>query len=266
MFTNPGFTLADQLSGIVELFRKALWADPRTRGLGALSVAIWQRVRGFERRFSRLYAMWKAGTLPPARPAAVTGVDRGAGSEARRAGDGLSAVDVARMRPASMLPGAFRWLQGMLPNSAATLAAGVGSLCWNYPEMAEFHAACPRVGRILRPMCRMAGLKPPAWLALPNRGRVSRGDGATAPPPPHPSPVKGEGERRRRRTPREVAEAAIARSERTGKPIDPRKIGAVAFGYVLHWPRDGNCPPPEIGYGGRWRRPPKDYKPPGDGE
>jgi len=44
---------------------------------------------------------------------------------------------------------------------------------------------------------------------------------------------------RRRRTPREVAEAAIARSERTGKPIDPRKIGAVAFGYVLHWPATG---------------------------
>ena len=71
---------------------------------------------------------------------------------------------------------------------------------------------------------------------------------------------------RRRRTPREVAEAAIARSERTGKPIDPRKIGAVAYGYVLHWPRDGNCPPPEVGYGGRWRRPPKDYKPPKDWE
>ena len=70
----------------------------------------------------------------------------------------------------------------------------------------------------------------------------------------------------RRRTPREVAEAAIARSEATGKPIDPRKIGSVAYGYVLHWPRDGNCPPPEIGYGGRWRRPPKDYKPPQDGE
>jgi hypothetical protein len=69
-----------------------------------------------------------------------------------------------------------------------------------------------------------------------------------------------------------VAADAIAWSERTGKPIDPRKIGAVAYGYVLHWPRDGNCPPPEIGYGGRWRRPPKgaapsrDYKPPGDGE
>ena len=89
---------------------------------------------------------------------------------------------------------------------------------------------------------------------------------------PRPSPQSGEGAngaggaKRRRRTPREVAEDAIARSERTGKPIDPRKIGAVAFGYVLHWPRDGNCPPPEVGYGGRWRRPPKDYKPPKDWE
>ena len=69
---------------------------------------------------------------------------------------------------------------------------------------------------------------------------------------------------RRRWTPREVTADAIAWSERTGKPIDPTKIGAVAYGYVLHWPRDGNCPPPEIGYGGRWRRPPKDYKPPED--
>ena len=68
---------------------------------------------------------------------------------------------------------------------------------------------------------------------------------------------------RRRRTAREVAAAAIAWSNRTGKPIDPRKIGAVAFGYVLHWPRDGNCPPPEIGYGGRMFPPlPKDYEGP----
>ena len=63
-----------------------------------------------------------------------------------------------------------------------------------------------------------------------------------------------------------MAAEAIAKSERTGKPIDPKKIGAVAFGYTLHWPRDGNCPPPEIGYGGRWRKPPKDYKPPEDEE
>jgi hypothetical protein len=79
--------------------------------------------------------------------------------------------------------------------------------------MQEFHAACPQVGRILRPMCRMAGLKPPEWLALPRRGRVSGKD--TSPRlirSAAQSPQSGEGEvRRRRRTPREVAEAAIAR-------------------------------------------------------
>ena len=64
MFSNPAFTLADQLFWIVDCFRKSMWADPRTRGLGSLSVAIWVRVQGLERRFSALYAMWKAGTLP----------------------------------------------------------------------------------------------------------------------------------------------------------------------------------------------------------
>ena len=141
--------------------------------------------------------------------------------------------------------------------SAGTLGGGVDSLVRNYPEMQVFVAECPQVGRVLRPLLRMAGLGVPEYLALPKRGRA-RNDGAGAPPPPRlvrsaaQSPVKGEGEvRRRRRTPREVAAAAIARSLRTGKPVDPRKIGAVAFGYVLHRPRDDNCPPPEIGYGGR---------------
>src|SRR5438270_13397702 len=67
MFPNPAFTLADQLFWIVDYFRKAMWADPRTRGLGALSVALWNRVKGLEQRFSKLYAMWKAGTLPKRR-------------------------------------------------------------------------------------------------------------------------------------------------------------------------------------------------------
>ena len=52
MFTNPGFTLADQFLGMVDCFRKAMWAEPRTRGLGVLAVAIWQRVRGLNGGFS----------------------------------------------------------------------------------------------------------------------------------------------------------------------------------------------------------------------
>ena len=66
----------------------------------------------------------------------------------------------------------------------------------------------------------------------------------------------------RRLPPREQAEDAIRRSEATGKAIDVKKFHPVGFGYFLHPPRDGNCPPPEIGYGGRWRPLPKDYEPP----
>jgi hypothetical protein len=47
-----------------------------------------------------------------------------------------------------------------------------------------------------------------------------------------------------------------------GKPVNLKRLSAVAYGYVLHPPRDGNCPPPEIGYGGRsFPSLPKDYVP-----
>ncbi len=67
MFTNPGFTLGDQMYWIVDLFLKTLAPEACHRRVGSLSVAVWQRVKRLERRFSALYARWKAGTLAPAR-------------------------------------------------------------------------------------------------------------------------------------------------------------------------------------------------------
>ena len=165
-----------------------------------------------------------------------------------------------------MLPRRFGWLKSLiLPESRHCIDA-FNWLLYGNEEMKEVMAAAPaQIGRVLRPFCHFLGLEVPAELRLPRRRRVRRNDTS-----PRPSPQGGEGangaDRARRRTPREVAADALRWSEQTGKAIDPRKIGAVAYGYVLHWPRDGNCPPPEIGYGGRWRRPPRDYKPPGDGE
>jgi hypothetical protein len=270
MLTDPALTLADQIAWIVELFCKTMAAEACKRRAGSLSVALWERTRRFGRRFCALYAAWKAGKLPAVRRDRAVAHPSLQLPRSRGGGVTLSELDMARTRPVSVMPRAFRWMQRMLPMSAGTLASGVGSIVWNHPEIRTFVAEVPQVGRILRPMCRLAGLTPPEWLALPKRRRVSRKDTS-----PRPSPQSGEGaigadganpQRRRRRTPREIAAAAIARSERTGKPIDPTKIGAVAFGYTLHWPRDGNCPPPEIGYGGRRRRPPKDYKPPQEWE
>jgi hypothetical protein len=103
MFPNPAFTLADQLFWIVDCFRKAMWGDPRTRGLGALSVAIWNRVKGLERRFSRLYAMWKAGTLPVARVRQGTSPrpspHSGEGEEGANGADGAVAHPSPRPSP-----------------------------------------------------------------------------------------------------------------------------------------------------------------------
>ena len=164
-------------------------------------------------------------------------------------------------------------------------------------EMQAVIAAAPgQIGRALRPFCHLLGLEVPEALRLPKRVRVrvayptplptgsspvaephspSRGEGEEDTPTPthRVKPggdaslprLAGEGEekrRPRRRTEREMAAAWLAWSERTGKPIDIRKVSSKVWGYIVHWPRDENCPPPEIGYGGRRWRPPKDYKPP----
>jgi hypothetical protein len=172
-------------------------------------------------------------------------------------------MDRARLRPMSVLPRAFRWLQKMLPISAGALASGVESVVWNHPEIREFVSACPQAARILRPLCTMAGLEAPEWLALPKRPRVrkdalrlSEEDEAelgrlTARFPDTP--------------PARCAKRALRRMF-AGLPVNMERMSAVARGYVVHPPRDDNCPPPEIGYGGRRRPLPKDYKPPRDWE
>jgi len=257
MFTNPGFTLSDQIAATVELFCKIMPAEACKLRVGVLSIALWTRVRRLGGRFCKLYAMWKAGTLPPRSSAspAVKSLDRGGRGDAQR-GDGgeggavappppqpspvkgegeMSPGNAARVRPASLLPRRFAWMQKMLPTSAATLASYVGSIVCNHPEVQAFVAEVPQAGRLLRPLLELGGLKAPEWLALPKRTRVR----AAAHPSPRPSPSGGEGARRRRfATPREEAAAAIRRCHETGKPVDPKKISWKAFQYVLHWPRE----------------------------
>ena len=188
MFTNPGFTLADQMFWIVDLFMKTLTPEAgKLRLGGVLWGAIRNRVGRLQRRFCALYAMWKAGRLPkaagvravappPPRPSPVKGegVVRGA----------MEASVAMSVRPASLMPRGLRWMQKMLPLSAGALAYGVGSVVDNHPEIRAFVAECPQAGRVLRPLLRMAGLHPPEWLALPKRKRgpgLRRPSAASAP-------------------------------------------------------------------------------------
>jgi len=166
------------------------------------------------------------------------------------------------LRPASVLPRALGWLHKMLPVSAPPLGGGIESLIYNFPEMKAFVAACPQVARMLRPICKMVGLKPPEYLALPKRKRVRKKSALQL------SEADEEELRRITARFRDTPAARVAkrawRRVFAGLPVDLNRMSAVARGYMLHPPRDDNCPPPEIGYGGRWPRLPKDYVRPKD--
>ena len=261
---NP--TLADRFGFFLYWLFEGMYGDWRRRGLTHVHRAeIEQRIWGLWKRLRSVLERYRAGTLraPRGRKGVLRKVTPHPDPPPQGGRERIQTVGAGWR---SVLPRRFGWLKSLILPDRQWCVTQFNCVLYDNAEMQAVIAAAPgQIGRVLRPFCHFLGLEVPAELRLPRRRRGSR-----AHPPPRPSPARGEGELagpvRRRRTPREVAEAAIARSERTGKPIDPRKIGAVAFGYVLHWPRDGNCPPPEVGYGGRWRRPPKDYKPPKDWE
>jgi len=272
---NP--TLADRFSWFLWVVINQMALEGRRRGIGqALETAIQRRILGLWKRLRSVLARWEAGTLTAARgrkaaKGNATPQESTPHPDPPPQGGRETNGELRAQRGAAVwgkLPRGFGWLGRLLPTVERTAFLPLV----NDPEMRAIFERAPQVGRILRPWCQVFGLEMPEWLRLPKRVRARRSGlngAAGAVAPPSPSPIKGEGEvvtKRRRRTPREVAADAIRESERTGKPIDPKKIGAVAFGYTLHWPRDGNCPPPEIGYGGRRRKPPKDYRPPKDWE
>ena len=87
MFPDPTLTLADQILWIVAVFMKTMAAEGCKRRIGLFSVAIWSRVKRFERRFLALYAEWKAGTLPKARVVRAKDTSPRPSSAERRGGE-----------------------------------------------------------------------------------------------------------------------------------------------------------------------------------
>jgi hypothetical protein len=167
----------------------------------------------------------------------------------------------------SVLPRTFGWLKSLVLPDRQYCATSFNLLLHDDAEMKAIIAAAPvQIGRVLRPFCHLLGLEVPAELRLPKRRRgpgLRRHAAAS-------SRLRDEARElvvpNRRLPAREQAEDAVRRSEAVGKPIDLAKFKPEAFGWWAHPPRDDNCPPPKIGYGGQRRRPPKDYRPPKDWE
>jgi hypothetical protein len=248
-------TFASYFAFAVDTIMKVLLREGIARGPQELVVRTGQRIRRLERRFIALLAMWRAGTL-----AAVVGRDEVTPHRGPPPQEGRG----KKQRAGWGFPRGRGWISRVLAPMTGPHCVGTLCLAWEEPEMAEFYAVAPQLGRILRPLAHMIGAPLPVWLQLPKRARVRK-----AHPSPRPSPTRGEGEGEmiipnRRLPPREQAEDAMRRSMASGKPIDLKKFKPEAFGWWAHPPRDGNCPPPKIGYGGRLRPLPKDYKPPRD--
>jgi hypothetical protein len=171
----PPSAVAANVAAIIDLLCRMVAARiAGGRLAGPLIVLICTRLRRMAARFAAHAA--RAGTaLPPRR-------NRGA----------------ARPRPASApkasaLPRRVAWLLRLVPETAAGASQLQHLLAG--PEMAALVAAAPQTGRVLRPLCRMLGVRPPAFLALPppvRRAPPARAATAevAAPVGPSPSPPR----------------------------------------------------------------------------
>ncbi len=141
---------------ILEALRTALAARAAPdRANTAVLVQVWGYLGRAAARFEALFARWQAGTLPKPRP-----------TRPARAARPVA----ARTRP--RMPTRRAWIIGMAP--AATNQASGLRLLLRRPEMAAFLAAAPQAGRLLRPLCHLLGLDPPAPLRPPPRPRRPR--------------------------------------------------------------------------------------------
>ena len=147
----PSPAPAERLTLIIDLLCRATAA--RIAGgmlAGPVILLIWSYLRRLGARFVRLAARIEAGRDRPRRHAAAH----------------RPAPPPRRPHP---LPRGRGWLLRLVPQAAA----GASQLqhLLTEPEMAALIAASPHTGRLLRPLCRMLGVRPPPALLPPPRRR-----------------------------------------------------------------------------------------------
>lgn len=146
------------LGGLAALIARAFLRDP---GRVALIVPLWYYLNRTIRRFAAAIGR------PPAAP-------RPRGASRARAS-----------RPPAILPRSRAWLIAALRHEGVGFASQLNHLLAE-PANARLIAAAPHAARLLRPVCHLLGISPPA-LARPGAIRPS----APRPPPrpaPHPEP------------------------------------------------------------------------------
>ncbi|MBV8524769.1 MAG: hypothetical protein JOY71_22070 [Acetobacteraceae bacterium] len=164
--SQPATSLSHRLGLTIAGLCEALAARmARDRTAVPLLFLAWTRLRRLAVRFEALLADFRVGRLPAAR--------------ARRSVENLPQLpNLAGLPPPYRAPRESGWLLRLAPESAAF--AGQVEYLLADSEMKALLAASPQAGRMLRPLCRMLGIR--AGLEV----LAVRGEPAT-------SPAKGVG-------------------------------------------------------------------------
>jgi hypothetical protein len=140
------------LPHIVDLCAGVAAVAARHRALAPLLVLVWVRLRRTLARLDRLALRWQQGRLRP----------RPRRSRSPRRPPQIQPAEAWRHR---RTPQGHAWLI-RLHQPLAQYAPRI-QLLVDDPEIAALCAAAPQAGRLLRPLCRMFAIAPPAYIARP---------------------------------------------------------------------------------------------------
>jgi len=140
------------LPHIVDLCAGVAAVAARHRALAPLLVLVWVRLRRTLARLDRLALRWQQGRLSP----------RPRRNRSPRRTPQIHPAEAWRHR---RTPQGHAWLI-RLHQPLAQYAPRI-QLLVDDPEIAALCAAAPQAGRLLRPLCRMFAVAPPAYIARP---------------------------------------------------------------------------------------------------
>ena len=198
MQSNPAFSpgrFPDFIKGVLSAIGYHNHVVP-----GWLRMLMSARIRRIGQRIANLLKLLAAGTYR--QPRLRTDHPRtSAPKTSQRPRDDIppSLRNSPNIPEGARLPHRFAWMSYLLrAKDRAHLIGGATELLRMMLENTELQAhcaACPALGRQLRPLCHMLGIKLPAYLKLPPRARKPRAPRRPGPPrpraplyPPNPLP------------------------------------------------------------------------------
>ena len=188
-------TPADRFAYVLKGLREVV-ADRGGRRLitGTLVLLIWTRLGRIAEKFAVLTERVRAGTLPVSAPARTP-----------RTASAPSSPRLLRPRREDEMPTGFGWLIRLGGHHAAGFGSQLQHLLCD-PEMVALISAAPGpMGRLLRPLCWMLGIKPSPGL-FPNRARKPKSADASG--------ISGGTEEKKPRAPRPKRRRRLREGER----------------------------------------------------